>query len=81
MDFSTTQTKAFHEDPDFSMGNIYNPSACKTEKKKNDCVFGNSFTQFPDIACVFWLLFPFLAGKKKLKETDGLLSDYAKCPS
>lgn len=33
MDFSTTPTKAFHEDLDFSMGNICSPSAYKTEKK------------------------------------------------
>ena len=86
MDCSTTPTRAFHEDPGFSMGNMYSPSACKTEKKKtqkqDSCVFWNSFTQFADIASAFLgSCFLFSQVNQKLKETDGLPGDSVNYPS
>lgn len=58
MDFSTTPTKVFHEDLDFSMENIYSPSACKTEKKKMVVSFETHLHNLPtEHLCVSALVF------------------------
>ena len=65
MDFSTTPTKAFHEDQDFSMGNIYSPSACETEKKRWSCLLKLIYTTHQQNIYVFRFLFSFHAGESK----------------
>jgi len=66
MDFSTTPTKAFHEDQDFSMENIYSPSACETEKKRWLCLLKLIYTHYrQNTQFAFRFLFSFLAGESK----------------
>lgn len=68
MDFSITHTKASHEDPDFSMANIYSPFACKTEKKKWLCLLKLIYTICRQSICVCGSCFLFPQVKKSWKK-------------